>query len=484
MRLPVALGRLLALSLLAITLAACRAAGGVAQPAVLPSPPPSAVTVVTSTPPPAAAEPTATGVEPVTTPDHATPTPFYSGPLSAPCGVILPPLPPQPGTVATPDARGAPDDAARGNLLALSPTAARPALQRLLDTPGAVGLVAFQVGREAEGVYLNPDVPMPLASVAKINILVAYAEAVAAGELNTLEPVALAELDRHYLPNFDLGAHRRAVAELREEGRLLGVAPDESVLLEDVAWMMIRHSSNAAADYLHLRLGQARIEETAAALGLNTAPATQSAPCTFLGQFLMMGNHTRGVANDRALLAALIDDPSGAASYGAEVALLADAYVNDAAFRAAEQAWRARTRGPSIDTQRFFAARLAPQGTAGAYAALMSRLAQNGLSNADSSFQARRILEWPNQFEANQELFSNVGYKNGALPGVLTTAYYAYRWNDLAPVVVVLFFRDLPQATYRDWRFDLPHDELARWLLADPAAIPALAAALGQMNTP
>ncbi len=122
--------------------------------------------------------------------------------------------------------------------------------------------------------------------------------------------------------------------------------------------------------------------------------------------------------------------------------------------------------------------------TIGAYAALMSRLAQNGLSNADSSFQARRILEWPNQFEANQELFSNVGYKNGALPGVLTTAYYAYRWNDLAPVVVVLFFRDLPQATYRDWRFDLPHDELARWLLADPAAIPALAAALGQTNTP
>jgi len=480
MRLPVALGRLLGLSFILVGLTACRAAGEAAPPAVLPSPTPGIVDAATAVPTPAA-QPTVAGATPVSTPDNVTPTPFYSGPLSAPCGVVLPSLP---AAQATQVASGARDDAARGELLALAPAAARPALQRLLDAPGTVGLVAFQAGREAEGVYLNPDMPMPLASVAKLITLVAYAEAVAAGELNPQEQVALAELDRYYLPNFDLGAHRRAVAELREEGRLLGVAPDEAVLLQDVAWMMIRHSSNAAADYLHLRLGQARLEETAVALGLNAPPAAHSAPCTFLGQFLMMGNHVRGAVNDRALLAALVDDPAGAAAYGAEVALLADAYVNDATFRSAEQAWRSRTRGPSIDTQRTFAARLAPQGTAGAYAALMSRLAQNGLSNTDSSFQARRLLEWPNQFEANQELFSNVGYKNGSLPGVLTTAYYAYRWDDLAPVVVVLFFRDLPQDTYRDWRFDLPHDELARWLLADPAAIPALAAAMGQMSTP
>jgi hypothetical protein len=114
----------------------------------------------------------------------------------------------------------------------------------------------------------------------------------------------------------------------------------------------------------------------------------------------------------------------------------------------------------------------------------MRRLAQNGLSNADSSFQARRILEWPNQFAANQDIFSNVGYKNGSLAGVLNTAYYAYRWDDLSPVIVVLFFRDIPQQTYRQWRFDLPHDELARWLLTDPAAIPALSAALRDSAVP
>lgn len=371
------------------------------------------------------------------------------------------------------------DDATRAALRSQTPDAAWPALQRLLDAPGTVGLVAYQAGRETEGVYLNADLPMPLASVAKLITLVAYAEATADGELNPLEQIPLAELDRYYLPNFDLGAHRRAVNELRADGKLIAPDGDPAVLLDDVAWMMVRHSSNAAADYLHLRLGQSRIEETAVALGLNNLPATHSAPCTFLGQFLMMANHGRGFTNDRTVLESFVaGGMTGAAAYGREVALLTDIYVNLVTFREDEQAWRSTARRPSIDTQRYFAARLAPQGTAGGYAALMRRLAQNGLSNPDSSFYARRILEWPNRFPDNQALFTNVGYKNGSLPGVLTTTYYAYRRDDGALVIVVLFYRDLPQQTYRQWRNDLPHDELARWLLADPAAIPALAAAL------
>lgn len=444
------------------------------SPDVLASPPPlptPALPPITTTTQPTP-EQQITAAAPA--PSPIAPTPTFPGPQSAPCGVLLPPLP----APADTDSDWAPTDATRAALRAQAPAVAWPALQRLLDAPGTVGLVAFKAGQANEGVYLNADRPMPLASVAKLLTLVAYAEAVAAGELNPLEPVTLAELDRYYLPNFDLGAHRRAVGELRESGRLLSPDANPAATLDDVAWMMIRHSSNAASDYLQLRLGQEHIEQAAIALGLGEPSGSHSAPCTFLGQFLMMANHNRGSANDRAILAGYTDNLDGAAAYGREVALLADAYRYQEAFRAAEQAWRADTRRPTIETQRYFAGRLAPQGTAGAYADLMLRLAQNGLSDANSSFQARRILEWPNQFPANQELFSNVGYKNGSLPGVLTTAYYAYRWGDAAPVIVVLFYRDLPQQTYRQWRFDLPHDELARWLLADPAAIPALAAAL------
>ncbi len=85
------------------------------------------------------------------------------------------------------------------------------------------------------------------------------------------------------------------------------------------------------------------------------------------------------------------------------------------------------------------------------------------------------------QFEANQALFSNLGYKNGRLPGILTTVYYAYPLDksayplgDVAPIAIALFYRELPGRTYQLWRNQLPHDEFARWLLSDPAAIPAL----------
>ena len=83
-------------------------------------------------------------------------------------------------------------------------------------------------------------------------------------------------------------------------------------------------------------------------------------------------------------------------------------------------------------------------------------------------------------FPINQELFSVLGLKDGSLPGVLTTAYYAQRIEDGAPVVVVLFFRQLPRGLYQQWRQELPHDELARWLLSDPAAIPAVRDMLDQ----
>lgn len=384
------------------------------------------------------------------------------------CGVLLPPLPGRP--VPTETSMTA-DEAAIAELRAWVPAVAWPALERLFDAPDTVGLVAYQAGQAANGVYWNAAAPMPIASVAKVINVIGYAEAIASGALNPAEPVSLAELERYYLPRFDLGAHRRAVSQATLEGRVFGEA-DPAVTLDDVAWMMTRFSSNAASDYLQSRLGQARIEALVTELGLTN----HTAPCPFLGQFLMMANHTRGGVSDVATLAGYADNAAtGAADYGRDLASLAQVYSADEIFREEEVAWRSVTRRPTIATQRAYAEEFAPQGTAQGYADLMARLAQNGLQTADSSFQTRRILEWPMQaFPVNLEHFSNLGYKNGSLPGVLATVYYAYRWNDPAPVVVALFYRDLPQQTYRAWRDDLPHDEFARWLLIEPDAIDLL----------
>lgn len=463
------------LLILILLLVACREIAPSAQVPPLALSTPESPSVVETPTTSVAAEPTSTLAPTVSLTVAPTPTRFYEGPLSPVCGLQLPPLP---GESSPLDTAIEPDPEALTALRAAAPAIVWPAIQRILDAPGSVGLALYQVGQANNGVYWNADSPMPLASVAKIIVLVAYVEAVAAEELNPLSQVPLAELERYYLPNFDLGAHRRSINELRENGRVIAAEGDNpAVYLEDVAWMMIRHSSNAASDYLHQLLGQERIETTAITLGLDAASG-QSAPCAFLGQFLIMANHTRAAAGDRTALLAYLAGDDGPAAYGQDVSLLFDAFSNSATFRDKEALWRSSTRRPAIDTQRLYAGRLSPQGTARGYADLMARLAQNGLSNPDSSYLARRILEWPMQFPVNQSSFSNLGYKNGSLPGVLNSAYYGYRLGESAPVVIALFYRDLPQQTYRRWRFDLPHDELARWLLADPQAIPLIRAVL------
>ncbi|RMG99272.1 MAG: hypothetical protein D6706_05665, partial [Chloroflexi bacterium] len=391
-------------------------------------------------------------------------TPFYTGPLSPPCGLMLPLLPQEVPPQNTPTYHAE----AIAELEAIMPSEALPAWQRLLNAPDTVGLAFFRVGDEANGVYLNADRPMPLASVVKVIHLVAFVEAVADGELNVNTFVPLAELERFYLPNSDLGAHTAAIQALEEEGRVFGTPP--GVTLGDVAWMMIRYSSNAATDYLHMLLSQKRLEETAVSLNLST----QTAPCPFLGQFLAMGNHTRTSSN-RDAIRRYLNEP---AQYGTEAMQLTDAFSQDSQFRQAEILWRSRRFGPDYNIQEFFTTHLNPHASPRDYANLMARIATNGLRNGESSFQARRYLEWPMQFPVNQELFSNLGYKNGSLPGVLTVVYYAYRPDSPSPLVIALFYESLPRRTYQQWRRTLPHDELARWLLAEPTALPLLRQAI------
>lgn len=440
--------------LLLLALAACASpAGAVADPPTATPPPPS---LAVTQPPTAAPAPSPT----------TAPAPV---PLPQPtdrCGTLLPVVPSnnQPDvTELVPGAAAV--DAVREQI--------PPDIERVFDfilaNPGQVGLVAFRVSEPERGVYLNADTQMPLASVVKIIHLVAYAEAVAAGDLNPLEQVPLADIEAFYQPTLDLGAHDDAIAWLSAQGRVFG--DDPTVVLDAVPEMMIEFSSNAATDYLHMRLGQARIEQTAIDLGLTS----QTAPCPFVGQFLAMGNHLTPPQSDSTLVQGYLDDPL---AYGNTVMALTLAFSTDAEFRAEAIAWRRATRSPDARTQRVFSHALNAHASPRDYATLMGRLALNAATSPDAAYTVRRILEWPTRFDANQAYFSNIAYKGGSLPGILTVAYYAWRYDDNSPIVVAFFLRDLPGQTYSTWRRDVAHDEFARWLLIDPDAIPLLRAVL------
>lgn len=440
----------LAVAVLLLALAACTtppapqlvdagAATNSAPAATADRPDPIApVASLTAEPP---ARPTATATATVT------PVPTLPSGVAG-CGLSLPLLAPD-VTPAVTRLSGNPS-------LAAVPEAARPAVQQILREPGNVGLVVYELGREEQGFYLNPELPLPLASVVKVVHLVAYADAVSAGELDPSQPVLLADLERYYLANSDLGAHPNAVADLQAEGRVFGNPP--AVLLEDVPRIMMQYSSNAATDYLHLLLGQERLEATIAGLGLSS----HTAPCPFLGQFLLMGQGTGAAAGYLA-------EP---ARYGIDATAATLAY-RDTAGGARSPGWRGRDRRPDMEVQMLYSELFNAHASAADYARLMGLIAENQLGTWDHSVLIRRYLEWPTAFPANQSL-AWLGYKGGSLPGVLTSSYYAQPWDRARPIVVTLFFHDLPLQTYREWRRSLPNDELARWLLYDASAIDTL----------
>lgn len=436
--------RLFALLLLTLALIGCRAAvAPQANSAVMAATP--LQRAVSMTPVEVAAPPADPTAPPATRPPTTRPavtlipTPIAVAAEDV-CGsrlpALLPPVPPPQHTWTLPylDPQ-------------LIPPAALPALTQLFAQPNDVSLVVYRVGYEGIGFYHNADEPMPLASLTKLITLVAYAQAVDAGTIDPARPVARDDLDRYYLPRSDLGAHALALGEL-------GDAP---LTVDTLAWMMMRHSANSAADWLHAALGQAAIEETAVALGL----APHSAPCPFLGRFLMMGGDT--------LPTVLAADP---VRYGAQVVAETQHYADDAAYRAQVQAAWGRRRSPPVATQREFVAALETHGTAAAYAGLMARIASGQVGSPSANALIRRHLGWPLEaFPSNRDFYTAIGYKNGTMPGMLTTVYYAQPlWAD-TPIVVALFYRNLPQDLYRDWRRELPNDALAHWLMRDPNAV-------------
>lgn len=325
------------------------------------------------------------------------------------------------------------------------PADIQPALEYFFKHPNSVSITAYQIGYEGIGFFHNEDALMPLASVSKLIELVAYDQAAANGQIDPRAAVDLADLEALYLPRSDLGAHNQALRAL----------PNDQLTVNDVAAMMIRYSSNSASDFIHQLVGQTVIEQTV--IDLEMGPHT--APCPFLGRLIGMGQLSQQE------IVAQASDP---ASYGASVTRWTDLYRENQSFRLDAQRLWGRGRQPSLANQAFFVDQLETRGTAAGYGRLMARLATGEVGSPE----LRELLGWPlDAFEDNRLNYEAIGYKNGTMPGVLTTAYYSRPYWSETPVVVIIFYKDLPLPTYRQWRRTLPNDALAHWLMINPQAI-------------
>jgi D-alanyl-D-alanine carboxypeptidase len=319
-----------------------------------------------------------------------------------------------------------------------------------------VSLVAYRLGDEAHGIYLNADRPRALASTVKLQLLCAYNQAVSSGALRPDEPVAIADWEAYLLPGTDGGAHDQTLAQLRSGKYLAG----DKAQLQDLVYGMMRFSDNAAADYVMERLGRAHLDALPAQLGMPSAEA----PLPLSGLFLSWES-----TRERRPAAQLIShyQTLGAHAYADEVWRLADALRADPKLRAAERE-RLRTQGVTLrlGEQAALARALTPHGSARAYAQLMARIQRAELPGS-AAIQAE--LEWPMQEPELRAQFDQLGTKGGSLPSILTSATFAIPHGGGTPRVVALFFEAMPMAVWLELMHSFVQQRFEQQLLSDDA---------------
>ncbi len=329
-------------------------------------------------------------------------------------------------------------------------------LEYVSANPSQVSLAAWAVGDEKNGIFVNAAQMRPVASSLNVLVLAAYAEQVRERLLDPKERVPLKVWSAFALPRTDEGAHEAAVKRLREARRI----HDEVVELRDIADAMMVHADGAATDYLMHRVGR----EALAVLPTKLSLESDEPPMPSSGQLL-----TWRSTSVRDPATALIGRYRswGRARYVDETWKLSEKLRDDPRFRALEmQRFEDQGIGLSAIEQRALAKTTDVRGTARSYARVMEKLAFEELPGADV---ARRHLEWPMRSEPLKSRFEFLGATSGALPGILTAAYYGKPKGEKPVRVLALFCEDLPDDVWVHLRRTSLHQQFGLRLIEDDA---------------
>ncbi|MCG2787434.1 MAG: class A beta-lactamase-related serine hydrolase, partial [Anaerolineae bacterium] len=283
------------------------------------------------------------------------------------------------------------------------------------------------------GFYHNADQAYPLASTFKIVLLLGYAEQVEAGSLDPDEVIPFEALELYYLPGTDGGAHPEFLKSLG--------AGRATMTLSEVVDGMMTYSSNAAADYIESRLrGLADWDELYLRLGLEQT----SKPHSYLGLYLYITNHETGAYDLESL---------GAEATLAEQIRLEQLFVTDDSWRETELRYVANfTNQAQLDVQRDVTANFGARASANDLARIMTAVYTDSDAISPRARElARHYLEWPMRLNPdNTKTFRILAAKNGAWPGVLTSAWYAEPL-DADPRVLVVLYRNMPADFWDAW---------------------------------
>ncbi|MCA9918136.1 MAG: serine hydrolase [Anaerolineales bacterium] len=273
-------------------------------------------------------------------------------------------------------------------------------------------------------IFYNADEPLVVASVMKTAVLAAYAQEVAAGNIDPDEPVAVADWERFYLPLSDGGAHKLGLQSLELEADALGFALDQTavVTLDDLATLMMHTSGNAATDYLLERVGAAAVTAV-----LQTYLPSHTPISYTLGYALVAFYHEEPFATDWLQQV----QTNLASGDSRDVDRLIDLYLNDAAWRVAQIDFMENLAAASLDQEAVWeyqtaVAQLLPKATAREYAQLMAQIGSGQfVSPAVSQIMQQKMETVPSDWPLRALYFERFGAKDGLTAGVLATASYA-----------------------------------------------------------
>lgn len=368
------------------------------------------------------------------------------------------------------------------------PNAARPespldAIAYLEAHRDDVAMVLYTVGEDGEPVddghsfFFNDDLPMPLASTAKIAILAAYAREVAEGRIDPEHQIQMGEWDQYYLPGTDGGAHASALKDVQVAMDEDGFATDPFMLvpIRRVVFAMMRHSDNAAADLLLRRIGHDAVAETMREAGVELELNMPS----FLGLILFWQNHERPELNDDGVRTLLDLDPEMRIL---EMRRLQNRYMTDD-WRRAEVNWR-RSHTPTPESvlhQAMFADETGPVASARAVARLLALAASDQFLSPKASEVMRTHLEWPMGVPGTRRSFTRMGAKGGALAGVITdSSYLIMRQGDFQGEMRVsaLLMRRVPIEAWGTMMTTFAHQQAALGAAGHPGFLARMREAL------
>ncbi|BDA72794.1 hypothetical protein CAL7716_069600 [Calothrix sp. PCC 7716] len=329
-------------------------------------------------------------------------------------------------------------------------------LEYIITHPNDVSLVARDTGNSEQEIFYNADTPRPLASTIKILVLAEYARQVENGILLPEELINLDDIDLYYLPRTDGDAHPSAITEFRQKQY---INSHNQVELRHIPRAMIKHSDNAATDYLILRLGRKNLENLVSGLSLKN----QDVPAPIIGQILTWSNHTFTDTPTERLSKYLASQ----STYIEEVYRWTEVWRHSEEFRDKQIKHITSQQWLKLKEQQAMAQALNGKGTASAYAQIMERVYRGLLISPLSDKIMRQYLEWAMELPSNQQELDTFGAKNGSLASILTEAWYLKPTKTTSTRVAALFFENIPAGAWFSLVQTYTHQAFLYRLLTD-----------------